>query len=91
MVSKPLALVRAELAGLAEAGAPEVVLCGIRLGAYEAEGASLATLLREARGLGIPRVRLSSLEPMDVTEELLARAGRPSGGVPSSAFAAAVG
>ena len=67
MVSKPQAEVLEELVRLAEAGVQEVVLCGIRLGAYD----DLPGLLREMRGVGIPRVRLSSLEPMDVGEALL--------------------
>ena len=64
-----------ELRGIAEMGTQEAVLCGIRLGAYgkeRARGETLARLLREMRGLGIPRVRLSSIEPMDVSDELIA-------------------
>jgi threonylcarbamoyladenosine tRNA methylthiotransferase MtaB len=68
MVSKPREEVLGELARLAEAGVQEVVLCGIRLGAYE----DLPGLLREMRGVEIPRVRLSSLEPMEVGEALVA-------------------
>jgi threonylcarbamoyladenosine tRNA methylthiotransferase MtaB len=68
MVSKPREEVLGELARLAEAGVQEVVLCGIRLGAYD----DLPGLLRELRSVAIPRVRLSSLEPMDVGEALLA-------------------
>ncbi len=47
------------------------MLCGIRLGTYGRDGVTLAGLLREMRRLPIPRVRLSSLEPMDVTDTLL--------------------
>ena len=68
MVSKPRAEVLRALARLAEAKAQEVVLCGIRLGAYD----NFAALLRELREVEIPRVRLSSLEPMDVDDALLA-------------------
>jgi len=72
--SKPLAEVVEEVARLAGAGAQEVVLCGIRLGAYGREGSesSLAALLRQLREVDIPRLRLSSLEPMDVGDDLLA-------------------
>jgi threonylcarbamoyladenosine tRNA methylthiotransferase MtaB len=71
--SKPLAAALAELTSLAESGAKEVVLCGIRLGAYGRERGegTLTELLQAARGLSIPRLRLSSIEPMDLDEELL--------------------
>ncbi len=71
--STPLRTVLAELHGLADSGAKEVVLCGIRLGAYgEGRGdSSLAALLREARDIAIPRIRLSSIEPMDLDGSLL--------------------
>jgi threonylcarbamoyladenosine tRNA methylthiotransferase MtaB len=72
--SKPMEEVLQEIEALATAGAPEVVLCGIRLGAYGRDlgNGSLAVLLREVRHTRIPRVRLSSLEPMDVSDELIA-------------------
>jgi threonylcarbamoyladenosine tRNA methylthiotransferase MtaB len=79
--SKPLAEVMREAGRLAEAGTQEVVLCGIRLGGYGRDGGedSLARLLRELREVGMPRLRLSSLEPMDVGEDLLAEmADHPS-------------
>ncbi len=72
--SRPLAEALGELRRIAEEGAQEVVLCGIRLGAYGADQGrtfSLAGLLREMREMPIPRVRLSSIEPMDITGELL--------------------
>jgi threonylcarbamoyladenosine tRNA methylthiotransferase MtaB len=77
MWSKPFAEARAEVARLAAAGVPEVVLCGIRLGAYGrgVEDGGLAWLLRELRDVPIPRLRLSSLEPMDCDEALLAEIG----------------
>jgi threonylcarbamoyladenosine tRNA methylthiotransferase MtaB len=73
-VSKPLPEVLSEIAGLAETGVQELVLCGIRLGAYGRDrgGPSLAALLREVREVAIPRLRLSSIEPMDVGADLLA-------------------
>ena len=74
MISKPLPEALAEMQRLAERGVQEVVLCGIRLGAYGREDGrtSLAALLHELRCLPLPRLRLSSLEPMDVDEALLA-------------------
>jgi threonylcarbamoyladenosine tRNA methylthiotransferase MtaB len=68
MVSRPREEVLGELARLAAAGVQEVVLCGIRLGAYD----GFAGLLHDLREAEIPRVRLSSIEPMDVDEALLA-------------------
>jgi threonylcarbamoyladenosine tRNA methylthiotransferase MtaB len=67
-----------------ELGHREVVLCGIHLGRYgREEGSSLAALLRalaprfERLGAGC-RVRLSSIEPLEWSDELLAvLAGSP--------------
>jgi threonylcarbamoyladenosine tRNA methylthiotransferase MtaB len=71
--SMPPPMALTELRGLADAGAKEVVLCGIRLGAYGRDrgDSSLAALLREVRDIAIPRIRLSSIEPMDLDEGLL--------------------
>jgi threonylcarbamoyladenosine tRNA methylthiotransferase MtaB len=74
-VSKPMGQVLGEIEELAAAGAPELVLCGIRLGAYGADtddAGGLAALLHELRGAPIPRLRLSSLEPMDAGDDFLA-------------------
>ncbi len=72
-VSKSLSAALAELHELADSGAQEVVLCGIRLGAYGKDrgDSSLAGLLRKVRDIAIPRIRLSSIEPMDLDEGLL--------------------
>jgi len=80
--SRPMAEVVGELRALVKAGTAEVVLCGIRLGTYGRELGedSLAALLQEMRpalssaegSIGIPRIRLSSLEPMDVDDALIA-------------------
>ena len=82
MRSKPLDHVLSAITHFIEAGAQEVVLCGIRLGAYGVDfkdGTSLAKLLYAVRALPLPRLRLSSIEPLDVTEELLAEfADHPS-------------
>lgn len=73
-VSKPLAAVLAEIQCLVDAGAREAVLCGIRLGAYGSDrgDVTLAALLRKLREIDIPRLRLSSIEPMDLTDDLFA-------------------
>jgi threonylcarbamoyladenosine tRNA methylthiotransferase MtaB len=59
---------------LAEAGCPEAVLTGTQLGSYgfDLEGTSLARLV--ARVLAetvITRLRVSSLQPLELTDELL--------------------
>ena len=60
---------------LVEAGYREVVLCGIHLGLYGADlerGADLAGLLERLLAVpGLGRVRLSSIEPMEVGVRLL--------------------
>ncbi|HUU55593.1 MAG TPA: tRNA (N(6)-L-threonylcarbamoyladenosine(37)-C(2))-methylthiotransferase MtaB [Armatimonadota bacterium] len=73
-VSKPGAAILSQAQCLADAGSREVVLCGVRLGAYGADrgDATLAALLRKLREIDIPRLRLSSIEPMDLTDDLLA-------------------
>lgn len=63
-----------EMHRLAADGVGEIVLTGIRLGAYgrDLSGASLADLLRATREVPVPRVRLSSIEPWDITPQLIA-------------------
>lgn len=71
----PLDEVVAEARRLAGAGVPEIVLTGINIGRYDDGGARLPALLSAVAASGVPRVRLSSIEPRDVTDELLAAAG----------------
>ncbi|MGE5559664.1 MAG: tRNA (N(6)-L-threonylcarbamoyladenosine(37)-C(2))-methylthiotransferase MtaB [Chloroflexota bacterium] len=75
MRSRPPASVQAEVERLAAAGFKEVVLTGIHLGAYGAgltERTSLAALLRLLAPVpGLERIRISSIEPLEVTDELL--------------------
>ena len=64
MTSRPMTEVLAEAEGLAERGFKEVVLTGIRLGAYE-DG--LVELIEGLAGIqGIERIRLSSIELTDI-------------------------
>lgn len=81
--SRPVEQVVRECGRLVEAGHPEVVLCGVFLGAYGRDttvrrrwpdhSSPLAELLaRVAETDRLWRVRLSSLEPGDLTDELLA-------------------
>jgi len=71
--SRPAADARLALGRLVEAGHREVVLTGVHLGYWGKEfGQTLSDLLRElltAPGLG--RIRLSSMEPQELTDELL--------------------
>jgi len=70
--SKPMQDVIADAQSLAGSGVQELVLCGIRLGAYQGDGQeTLAAVLRQLRTIPIPRLRLSSIEPMDVGDALL--------------------
>lgn len=74
--SVPPERVLEQVRGLAEAGFAEVVLTGIHLGGYGhdlAPRVSLSRLVRRIAGSGlIPRLRLSSLDPREATDELLA-------------------
>ncbi len=73
--SRPLGEVEREALALAEAGFGEIVLTGIHLGLYGrdlAERADLADAVRTVAGVrGVARVRLSSVEPMELTDRLL--------------------
>ena len=73
--SVPPERVLEQVRGLAEAGFAEIVLTGIHLGGYGydlAPRVSLSELVRRIAGSGlIPRLRLSSLDPREVTDELL--------------------
>ena len=53
-------------------GFQEIMLTGINIGQYEHDGADLADLLRELVSLpGRFRLRLTSLDPMEVTDKLI--------------------
>ena len=69
-----------QVRALVSEGAREVVLTGIDLGRYESQGLDLAGLLdRVLDETEVGRVRLSSVEPAGVTDELL-RVMAASGG-----------
>jgi threonylcarbamoyladenosine tRNA methylthiotransferase MtaB len=71
--SRPVAEVLAAIDVLAREGFSEVVLSGIHLGDYGRDlspACDLATLVRQARGCG-PRLRLSSIEPDEVSDALV--------------------
>ena len=72
--SRPVAELINDLAQLNDLGYGEVVLTGTHIGGYgEDLGLKLSDLLREiAQVRPVQRVRLSSIDPNDVSEELLA-------------------
>lgn len=77
LVSRPPGELLEEVARLADRGCREVVVTGVLVGWYGsdfgAEGPDLAGLLeRLCRVPGIERIRLSSIEPTQVTDRLLA-------------------
>ena len=73
--SKALEDIRQEVAQLGQAGYKEVVLTGINLPAYGKElGLHLCDAVEAAcEATGIQRVRLGSLEPEQLTPEVIAR------------------
>lgn len=75
MRSRPIDEAVAEVERLARSGHREIIVTGIHLGAYGRDWGgkpSLVDLLREIKEVdGIERIRLSSLEPMDVTDDLI--------------------
>lgn len=73
--SKPLEQVRREAAALAKNGYKEIVLAGICLGAYGKDLIPKQTLVDVINAIediqGLLRIRLSSIEARDVTDELI--------------------
>lgn len=72
----PVDRVLAEAERLVAAGAGEIVLTGINIGRYDDGGLRLPGLIERVAATGVPRLRLSSIEPGDVDEQLLAAAAR---------------
>jgi threonylcarbamoyladenosine tRNA methylthiotransferase MtaB len=74
----------AQVRGFVAAGGKELVISGINLGRWERDlpgKDSLAGLVREIlTETGLPRLRLSSIEPMDWTPELIGLLGEFGGG-----------
>jgi len=73
--SRSLDAVRSDVARVLGAGFREIVLTGVHLGSYGrdfADGTTLATLLRQLDSWsGDVRYRISSLEPMDCTRDIV--------------------
>lgn len=78
MYSRPVEEVLEELRGLAAEGYKEIVLAGIRLGAYRSGRRTLAGLVLAAADIeGIQRIRLSSIEPWEVGDDLIEAMSHP--------------
>lgn len=70
--SRSLTDVLREAGELAAKGHKELVLSGVNIGEYESGGAKLVDLIKLLELLpGIERIRISSIEPTTVTDELL--------------------
>jgi len=71
--AEPLDALFAQASTLVDAGVREIVVTGINVGRYrdEATGADLPDLLEALAATGISRLRLSSIEPPDLTDRLL--------------------
>jgi len=73
--SRPLASITGEARKLAEAGFKEIVLTGIHLGAYGRDTGGEVTLVDAVKAVlvnqGILRLRLGSLESIEVSDELI--------------------
>jgi threonylcarbamoyladenosine tRNA methylthiotransferase MtaB len=78
--SLPVEDIRLQLQRMLDEGFKEIGLTGINIGQYEHEGADLAELLTELIQLpGKFRLRLTSLDPMEVSDKLI-EVVRQSGG-----------
>ena len=72
--SKPIEELKEELHKLSEAGFAEVVLVGINLSAYGTDiGLSICDAVELADSMNFKRVRLGSLEPDHITDEVIKR------------------
>lgn len=60
-----------EVEALVSSGVAEVVLTGINLGQYRCAGATLSDLVRAVASTGVQRLRLSSVEPLSLSDDLI--------------------
>jgi len=78
--SKPMSQVLEEASAQIASGCRELVITGVHLSAYGRDLPDKPTLLELAEGLnqlpGLARLRISSLEPMDLTVEIMAGLGK---------------
>ncbi|MDZ4178093.1 MAG: MiaB/RimO family radical SAM methylthiotransferase, partial [Coriobacteriia bacterium] len=69
--SVPLDEVIASAHRLVSGGASEIVLTGINIGRYQDGDAGLPELVRAVAATGVDRLRISSIEPLDITPGLV--------------------
>lgn len=70
--SRPPNEVIEQIKRLTELGFKEVVLTGVRIGGYSSNGYNLVCLLEQLLDKSdIPRIRLSSIDPDEITDELI--------------------
>ncbi len=67
----PFEAIVARAEQLVSRGAREIVLTGVNLGRYRDDSRFLADVVRRVASAGISRLRLSSIEPLDLTDGLL--------------------
>lgn len=78
--SLPVDDVKYQLRRMIEGGFKEIMLTGINIGQYEHEGKDLADLLEELCTLpGQFRLRLTSLDPMEVSDKLIEMVANSNG------------
>ena len=71
-VSRPPQEIRKELQDMAAQGCREIALVGLNIGLYRKDGYDLSNILQMADEIqSIERIRLSSLEPMDVNSNFV--------------------
>lgn len=72
--SKPIAELEAELRTLSDAGFIEIVLVGINLSSYGSDiGLNICDAVELAAGMDFQRIRLGSLEPDHITDDVIER------------------
>jgi threonylcarbamoyladenosine tRNA methylthiotransferase MtaB len=72
--SKPIDELESELRTLSDAGFAEIVLVGINLSSYGSDiGLSICDAVELAAGMNFERIRLGSLEPDHITDEVIER------------------
>ena len=68
-----------EANGLADRGHRELVITGVNVGRYTYAGLSLGDVVQELEKIaGLDRIRISSIEPTTISDELLERMAGPS-------------
>lgn len=71
--SRPMEAILDEVNALVAGGYQEIVLTGVNVGDYADHGRSLAELMQQIDALsGVRRLRLSSINPNEVSDELIA-------------------